>query len=124
MLETGKKDTHIVESSDSVRKPSVSNLASSLNFLLSKANIVRLGLNEVYQSELTENKVELERVRKLYLKMRERNELINKQNVDLLERLGVTEVKADTLSHEMAIEREDKEDTQAELDRVIAEHTV
>ncbi|PPR86232.1 hypothetical protein GOBAR_AA34459 [Gossypium barbadense] len=45
-------------------------------------------------------------------------------NEDLLEHLMVAEVKADTLSYEIDVEREDKEATQAELDRVTAEHIV
>ncbi|KAH1073490.1 hypothetical protein J1N35_025818 [Gossypium stocksii] len=58
--------------------------------------------------------VELERVRELYLKMRGGNELINKQNEDFSEYLGVAEVKNDALSREMAAKREDKEATECQ----------
>ncbi|KAK5846378.1 hypothetical protein PVK06_002664 [Gossypium arboreum] len=67
------------------------------------------------QSELTETKAELERDR-------EENEIINKQNEDLLELLGAIEDKVDKLSCEVAAKREGKEVRQAEFDRVTAEH--
>lgn len=54
-----------------------------MQFLLSEANIVGLELDEAYQSELAETKAELERVRKLYIKMIEENKIMNKQNEDL-----------------------------------------
>ncbi|KAK5775773.1 hypothetical protein PVK06_043713 [Gossypium arboreum] len=118
-VEVTMKDTHVVGSSGSRQKTS-----TSLQFLLSKANMVRLELGEAFQSELADTKAELKRVRELYLKMREENELINKQNEDLSEYLGVAEVKANVLSHEVAAEREDKEVTEAKLDKVTTEYTV
>ncbi|PPS18292.1 hypothetical protein GOBAR_AA02283 [Gossypium barbadense] len=117
--EVTMKDTHVVGSSGSRQKTS-----TSLQFLLSKANMVGLELGEAFQSELADTKAELKRVRELYLKTREENELINKQNEDLSEYLGVAEFKADVLSHEVAAEREDKKVTEAKLDKVTTEYTI
>lgn len=74
-------------------------------FLLSKANMVKLELGKAHQSEFVETKVDLARVHELYLKIREENEVINKQNVDLTKCLAVVEIKIEGLTCELATER-------------------
>lgn len=56
--------------------------------------------------------------------MREENEVINRQNKGLSERLRVTEVNVDDLLCEVVVQRERKEATQVELERITAKHVV
>lgn len=69
----------IAESSSGAKNPLLSKLTSSLQVLLAEATMVNLSLNEnvgkveASQRELEETKGDLERTRKLYLKIRKEN---------------------------------------------------
>ncbi|KAK5835889.1 hypothetical protein PVK06_011603 [Gossypium arboreum] len=67
-------------------------------------------------------KLELERICKLNLKMREENEEICKKIDGLTSQLGAAKVKNDELSQEVAVEKERKEVLDIDMKKMAEEH--
>ncbi|KAH1083322.1 hypothetical protein J1N35_023083, partial [Gossypium stocksii] len=94
--------------------------------LISKANANGLRYEEAHQKELIDKKAELVRVNEQQRKIKEENEVILKQNKDLMECLAIVETKAKRLEHEVATEREKTYriicECQDEVEGTIREH--
>ncbi|KAH1057139.1 hypothetical protein J1N35_035204 [Gossypium stocksii] len=71
--------------------------------------MIELSCKKAYQKELAETKAKLARVRKLYLKVREENETINRKNGDLIVCLAIVKIKMEGLACEVAAERQNNE---------------
>ncbi|PPS12659.1 hypothetical protein GOBAR_AA07987 [Gossypium barbadense] len=93
LLEATKRQMRIIKSSNSVKKTSLTKLTSRLQVLLAEATMVNVGFGknvgnaEASQKELEETKLELDRIRKLYLKMKKENEELYMENHELVEKM-------------------------------------
>ncbi|PPS08896.1 hypothetical protein GOBAR_AA11753 [Gossypium barbadense] len=126
VLIRGNREALVLEAArpSNAQLPSASSLCSSLQFLLSDANMVGLRYGEARQRELMDTKVDLARVREQHHKMMEENEVIIKQNEDLTECLAIVETKVEGLEHTVVAKRESKKALQAKLDRLIEEYVL
>ncbi|KAK5838741.1 hypothetical protein PVK06_007478 [Gossypium arboreum] len=122
LLEATKRHMRIIKSSNSVKNTSLTKLTSRLQVLLAEATMVNVGLGknvgnaEASQKELEETKLELDRIRKLYLKMKKENEELYMENHKLIE------VKNDKISKEVTTIRERKEALDIDIKKMIGEY--
>ncbi|TYG72513.1 hypothetical protein ES288_D04G026900v1 [Gossypium darwinii] len=98
VLEAAKRHMRAGESSGSSQKSTLSKLSSSLQYLLVEVTVISLGLDEnVVGVEANQKELEgdFESTREQYLKMRDENEVLYKQNEELAERSGAAQVRND-----------------------------
>lgn len=79
---------------------------SSLYLLLSEVNALGLRYTKARNNELADTKVELSRVRELYHKIMNDNEIINKKQGVLTERLAIMDIKEEVCGAKLASEGE------------------
>lgn len=91
--------------------------SSSLHCLISEVAALSLRYMEACNKELADTKAELDRVRKLYHKVREESEIINEKQGVLTKRLAIVMIKAEECDNERHITAEEK------LKRVTTRHS-